>query len=97
MGLTGGIVDVGGLYDCLMGIAKGSAGPDILDLYDSVRREKYSKIVNPVSSENFRRLWDQNPDTEAENDPFLLMCQKAAKDKEYSLELQMVCITSLYI
>jgi hypothetical protein len=91
MGLTGGIVDVGGLYDCLMGIAQGSADLDILDLYDSIRREKYSTIVNPISSENFRRLWDQNPDTAAENDPFLRMCQKAAKDKKYSLELQMVC------
>jgi hypothetical protein len=92
MGLTGGIKDIGDLYDCLMGIAQGKAGIDILDRYDTIRREKYNTIVNPISSKNFRRLSDQNPDTAAENDLFLLICQKAAKDKKFSLELQMASI-----
>lgn len=38
LGLTGGIMDAGGLSQCLIGIAEGKATPDILDRYDEVRR-----------------------------------------------------------
>jgi len=63
LGLSGGIVDVGGLVDCLIGMHEGAAGEDILDRYSEVRREKYEKLVNPTSSHNFERLFDQDPET----------------------------------
>jgi hypothetical protein len=92
LGLTGGIVDVGGLYDCLMGIFTGKAGLDILDQYDTIRREKYNTIVNPISSENFQRLWGQDPDKALENDSFLQLCQQATKDKELAVKLLLVSL-----
>lgn len=80
LGLTGGIVDIGNLYDCLYGIYKGYTDASILDLYNKVRREKYNKIINPVSSENIRRLFDQDPDLALEKDEFLKMLKRGESD-----------------
>ena len=88
MGLTGGIVDVGGLYDCLMGIYEGKADDSILDMYDTIRRQKYHEIVDPISSGNIRRLFDQDPDKALETDEFLQLCLRTAKDREFSREFQ---------
>ena len=71
LGLTGGIVDVGGLYDCLAGIHEGKAEASILDTYSEIRRQKYKEIVDPISQDNIRRLYDQDADTALENDGFL--------------------------
>lgn len=71
LGLTGGIVDVGGLYDCLAGIYEGKADPAILEKYSEIRRQKYKEITDVVSQDNIRRLYDQDPDRALENDPFL--------------------------
>lgn len=73
LGLTGGIVDIGGLFDCLSGIHANLADPSILDIYSDVRREKYKTIVDVVSQSNIRRLFDQDPDKALENDEFLKM------------------------
>ncbi|GME50134.1 hypothetical protein BDV97DRAFT_385589 [Neofusicoccum parvum] len=89
LGLTGGIVDVGGLYDCLMGIHEGKADSSILDVYSDVRREKYYTIVNPTSSANFRRLFDQDPDTALDGDEFLKICRRAESDPRLSREFQL--------
>jgi 2-polyprenyl-6-methoxyphenol hydroxylase-like FAD-dependent oxidoreductase len=86
MGLTGGIVDVGGLYDCLVGIHEGKAGPSILDIYSEVRRAKYSDIVNPISTANILRLFDQDPDKALENDEFLQICKRTETDQAFSKE-----------
>lgn len=80
LGLTGGIVDVGGLYDCLFGIYNGLADESILTLYDEVRRAKYNEIINPVSSENIRRLFAQDPEMALEKDEFLKLVKKAETD-----------------
>ncbi|KAJ5950824.1 uncharacterized protein N7479_009237 [Penicillium vulpinum] len=80
LGLTGGIVDIGGLYDCLFGVYSGQADESILTLYDEVRREKYNKIINPISSENLRRVFDQDPDTIMQRDGFLQLVKKAETD-----------------
>ncbi|KAF2809405.1 FAD/NAD(P)-binding domain-containing protein [Mytilinidion resinicola] len=88
LGLTGGIVDVGGLYDCLVGIYDGVATPDILDIYSDVRREKYTNIIDPLSSENIRRLFAQDPEKALETDEFLKLCQRTATDVEFSKEFQ---------
>jgi len=88
LGLTGGIVDVGGLYDCLAGIYDGKADTSILDKYSEIRRQKYNDIVNPVSSENLIRLHSQDPDKALENDEFLKLCKKAEADSEFSRKMQ---------
>lgn len=88
LGLTGGIVDVGGLYDCLAGIYEGKADDSILDKYDEIRRQKYNEIVDPISSSNLRRLFDQDPNTALENDEFLRLCKKAEKDPVLSRQMQ---------
>lgn len=71
LGLTGGIVDIGGLYDCLLGIYEGKADDSILDRYSDVRREKYQTITDPISTENIKRLYDQDPEKALENDSLL--------------------------
>lgn len=38
-----------------------------------MRREKYQKIVDVISQDNIRRLFDQDPDKALENDAFLKM------------------------
>ncbi|KNG83644.1 hypothetical protein ANOM_008486, partial [Aspergillus nomiae NRRL 13137] len=80
LGLTGGIVDVGGLYDCLAGIYTGQADDSILNIYCDVRRSKYNDIINPVSTSNIRLLFEQDPETALEDSEFLRMCKKAETD-----------------
>ncbi|KAI0203686.1 FAD binding domain-containing protein [Astrocystis sublimbata] len=82
MGITGGFVDVGGLYDCLAGIWDGKADESILDLYSEKRIEKWKDVINPVSSGNFKRVSDSDPDTLLERDPVLQACKAAENDPE---------------
>ena len=88
MGLTGGIVDVDGLFQCLEGIHKGVADDSILSIWSDVQRQKWHEIINPVSSGNIKRLFGQNPDTALEEDEFLKLVKKAESDPELSRELQ---------
>ncbi|KAI4732931.1 hypothetical protein E4T50_16511 [Aureobasidium sp. EXF-12298] len=83
-GLTGGIVDVGGLFDCLAGMYDGKADESILEDISRIRREKYLTIVDPISLENIRRLHSQDSETAMINDGFLQMCKKAEKDSEFA-------------
>lgn len=87
--MTGGIVDVGGLYDCLVGIYDGKADDSILEKYSDVRREKYQTMVDPLSTENLLRLFDQNPDTAFENDEFLKLCKRTETDIDLAKEMQL--------
>ncbi|AEO67613.1 d2e56d9d-838c-4865-a127-29cd599e54a6 [Thermothielavioides terrestris] len=71
MGLTGGIADIGSLYDALVGIHTGQADDSILDKYDEVRRRIWHDIINPISSDNMTRLFKYSgPDEAMEKDPF---------------------------
>ncbi len=88
LGLTGGIVDIGGLYDCLAGIHENKADASILEKYSEVRRQKYSEIIDPISSENIVRLFGQDPDKAMENDEFLKLCKKTETDSEFSRAFQ---------
>lgn len=81
LGITGGFVDCGGLYDCLAGIWDGKADESILDLYSEKRIEKYQTIINPVSQENFRRMTDKEPDTRYERDEFMQLLTRAESDE----------------
>lgn len=89
LGITGGFVDVGGLYDCLAGIWDGKADDSILELYSEKRIEKWKTIINPISSENFRRVSDKEPQTRFERDEFLQLLKKAEADDVFLKELLM--------
>ncbi|KAL2871040.1 uncharacterized protein BJX67DRAFT_213318 [Aspergillus lucknowensis] len=86
LGLTGGLADVGSLYDALMGIHTGKADDSILDKYAEIRRKIWAEIIDPTSRENFARL-HQDAETARENDPFLKVCVQAETDPELSREL----------
>ncbi|KAL1623970.1 hypothetical protein SLS56_008022 [Neofusicoccum ribis] len=88
LGLTGGIVDVGGLYDCLAGIHDGRADESILDVYSDVRRAKWTDIIDVVSSENIRRLFGQDPERAAETDEFIKLINVAEKDEKVRDEMR---------
>ncbi|KAI8262058.1 Lipase 1 [Colletotrichum sp. SAR11_239] len=87
LGLTGGIVDIGGLYECLSGVLTGKADESILDVYDDVRRQKYREIIDPVSSDNFRRMFAVPGDKVLETDEFLRLCKEAESDQEKAREM----------
>ena len=82
--MTGGFADVGGLYDCLYGIYHGRADETILDRYDEVRREKYWKVIDPISSGNLRRLWDP---VAIEDDGFINSVKRAEVDTEFAKQM----------
>ncbi|KAF3313374.1 hypothetical protein TWF173_006111 [Orbilia oligospora] len=89
LGLTGGIVDVGGLADCLVGIHEGKTSDKILDEYSRVRIEKYKTIIDPISTENFKRLWGQDPDKVLENDEFIKLLKANEGNAELSRKMQL--------
>ncbi|KAH6995432.1 FAD-binding monooxygenase [Ilyonectria destructans] len=88
MGLTGGICDVGSLYDCLIAVWEGKADDSILDAYSTVRMQKFKDMIDPMSTENMRRLFDQDPNKAADADPFFDVCKRAQADPEFSLQMQ---------
>lgn len=81
MGLTNGMVDVGGLADCLIGIHSGLADEDILEKYDSVRRGIFQNVVDGITTANLKRIM-QDSSQALENDPFLQACRDAAQSPE---------------
>lgn len=92
LGLTGGIADVGGLYECLIGLFTGRADSSILDIYSQVRRTKYQEIVDPISTENLYRMFKIHPDEVLEKDEFLKMCKRAEKDRELASKMLQVSL-----
>ena len=88
LGLTGGIVDVGALLQCFEGIHHGLADDTILDTYSEVQRRKWQELINPLSTANIRRLFEQNPETAMRDDEYLRLIEKAETDLELSRDLQ---------
>lgn len=86
--MTGGIADVGSLFDSFNGIHTGQADESILDIYDEVRRKIWHDIINPVSTDNIKRLFDQDADTALENDPFLKLVKQAELDPDFAAKMQ---------
>ena len=78
MGLTGGFADVGSLYDCFLGIHQDELDEDILDKYSEERIKIWRDMIDPMSRENFHRLWD--PAFEEKRKEFFKMCDKANDD-----------------
>lgn len=89
LGLTGGMVDAGGLADCLAGIFHGKADDSILEKYDTIRRAKYTDIIDPVSTNNFKIVFDQDPDKAHETVELFKLCRKLSGDREKSREFQL--------
>jgi len=89
MGLTGGLVDVGNLYDCLYGIYTNQLDDSILDKYSEVRIQKYKEIIDPVSSGNIRRLWDPSREAIA-REPFFQAVKRAETDPEFAQQMRSV-------
>lgn len=87
MGLTGGIADIAGLFQCLEGLHKDLTDDSILDTWSDVQMKKWHEIINPISSSNIKRLFDQNPERAGEEDEFLVMLKKAENDSELREEL----------
>jgi len=90
MGLTGGIGDVGSLVEALVGMHTGQADDSILDKYDEVRRKIYHEVTDPISTDNIKRLYDQDPAKAMETDTFLQMAKRAETDKEFAHQMQQV-------
>lgn len=90
LGLTGGLADIEGLYDCLIGIHKGRTSDKILDKYDEVRRRMWREFVDVVSSQNLRRLNSQDPEKALDQDNVLQMLLKARGDKDMLRKMQLV-------
>lgn len=78
MGLTGGFADVGSLYDCFMGIHLDELDESILDLYSEIRTKIWREMIDPLSRENFHRLWD--PAHEEKRKEFFKICDKVNND-----------------
>ncbi|KAJ3468007.1 hypothetical protein MRS44_002072 [Fusarium solani] len=88
LGLVGGIADVGSLYDALVGIDQGLADESILDKYSDIRRQKYKEIVDPMSTSNFRRLWEKDPETTIAEDDFFKILRMANEDEALLSQLR---------
>ena len=58
MGLTGGIADVGSLYDALMAMQKGRVTDEVLTEYSRVRSQRWRDVIDPMSRRNFGLIWD---------------------------------------
>ena len=96
LGLTGGLVDVEGLYQCLTGIHNGLADESILDRYSEIRRLKYQTLTDPMSTANIRLLFDSNPDTALQDSEILQMVKKGEKDEEFTKQGLLVGSRKLY-
>ncbi|KAI9159183.1 FAD-dependent monooxygenase terC [Paramyrothecium foliicola] len=87
LGLTGGIADVGGLYDCLVGIATGKADESILDRYNEIRSKIWRDFTDVGSTSNMRRLCQTDPETIFDTDPFLLAAAKMDEDPKLAARI----------
>ncbi|KAJ5192172.1 hypothetical protein N7449_008314 [Penicillium cf. viridicatum] len=95
-GLIGGIADVSDLSQCLPGIHNGNADDEILDKYDEVCSSRHRTVVDRLSTLNFQRLWMNDPESTANNDPWLSTVRKATHDKGIASELQKSSLDLLY-
>ena len=66
----------------MIGYYDGRAGEDILDLYATIRREKFMSYVDRRSKLNMRRLFELDPDRALEDDKFLRLLAENEKDAD---------------
>jgi len=85
LGLTGGIADVGSLFDALVAMKNGKADDSILDKYSEVRRKKWAEIIDPMSRANFKRVCLD--ESEASRNEFWTLCKKMDGDEELAKQM----------
>ena len=88
LGLTGGIADVGSLYDALVALKNGQTDDSILDKYSEVRRKKWAEIIDPMSRANFRRVCLD--EAESERNEFWNLCDRMEQDEELARQMAQV-------
>jgi len=96
LGITGGFVDAGGLFDCLAGMWDGKTDESILDLYSEKRIEKWKTLIDPLSQENFRRVSDSDPPTRLERDEWLQLLKKIEGNVDATRDMLMGFMTVHY-
>lgn len=89
-GCMAGVLDVGGLADCLSGYYEGKADEGILDLYAEIRREKFLNFIDRRSRKNLNRISKTDPTTALETDPFLALLKEMEGDEQRTREFLMV-------
>jgi hypothetical protein len=70
----------------MIGVYEGKADESILDKYSEMRRHKFHTVTDPISTENIKRLFDQDPDKAMETDEFLKLLKNMENDKEAQKE-----------
>lgn len=80
LGVTGGFVDVGGLAQCLVGIYNGQADESILDTWNDKRREKWHKIIDVVTTDNFMKTTCRYPMEKLMQRPSWTVSDEARKE-----------------
>jgi hypothetical protein len=85
MGLTGGIADVGSLFDAMLALKEGKADDSILDKYSDIRRQKWAEIIDPMSRANFKRVCLD--ESEESRNGFWDLCRKMEQDDEMAKKM----------
>ena len=75
MGLTGGIADVGSLYDAMMHLQNGRCDESVLDEYSRVRIAKWKETIDPMSRKNFDLIWNTSEEAQKNRDEFWGFCK----------------------
>lgn len=96
MGLTNGIVDVGGLSYFFIGIHRSVTSEDILDKYDTVRRGIYHNIVDKITTANFKRIM-QDPQEALKSDPIFMACREAGNNVEMAGKVATLMRVSIFL
>ena len=89
LGITGGFVNVSGLYDCLAGIWYGKADPSILDIYSEKRKEIWYNVIDAVSQKNFRRVTERDPQGNPPKEQWEMFVSGVDNDPELRKKLLM--------
>ena len=88
------ILDVGGLADCLIGLHRGRAGDEILDLYAEIRREKFLKYVDARSLVNMKRIRNDDPKTTLQGDKLVNIFHDLESDSKATKDFLLVLMIS---
>ena len=94
LGLTGGIADVGSLYDALMHVQHGRCDESVLDEYSRVRIQKWKETIDPMSRKNFDLIWNPGEEAEKNRDEFWGFCKLAPGPLDIRLLSSEMLLTS---
>lgn len=91
-GCMSGVLDAGGLADCLIGLYDDRVGDEILDLYAEIRRDKFLKYVDARSIKNMNRIANSDPNTVLDTDKFFSILKGLEGDAEGTKAFLLVCL-----